>query len=243
MCGREDDRLQLMRRSVRKTHERRVHPENVIQQLPCDALLFDMDGVLVDSRPVVERTWRRWAARHGLDAEQILRSAHGRRTSDTLRDVVPHLAAPEEIAWLDAAELEDYDGLVAVRGAARLLAALGGVPWAVVTSAGPELARRRLAAAGLPFPPVLVSSKEVAQGKPAPDGYLLAAERLAVTPERAVVFEDAPVGIVAGRAAGCAVIGVATTYPPAQLADAAFVVADLTSVIVEGAAGSRHVSA
>ena len=130
--------------------------ENVTRQLSCDALLFDMDGVLVDSRSVVERTWRLWAARHGLDAEQILRSAHGRRTSDTLKDVAPHLAVPEEVAWLDAVELADYEGLVAVPGAVRLLAALAGVPWAVVTSAGLELARRRLAAAGLALPPVLV---------------------------------------------------------------------------------------
>ena len=215
---------------------------NVIRRLPCDALLFDMDGVLIDSRPVVERTWRRWAARHGLDAEPILRSAHGRRTGDTLREVVPHLAGPEEIAWLEAAELEDFDGLAAVQGAAQLLATLRSIPWAVVTSAGPELARRRLAAAGLPLPSVLVCSDAVVQGKPAPDGYLLATERLAVTPVRAVVFEDAPAGIAAGRAAGCAVVGVATTHPPAQLTEAAFVVPDLTSVAVEIAEGGWHVS-
>ena len=146
--------------------------------LPAAALLFDMDGVLVDSRAVVERTWRRWAARHGIDAEPLLRAAHGRRTRETLQEVAPHLATTEEVAWLDAAELADYEGLVAVPGAARLLAALAGIPWAVVTSAGPELARRRLGAAGLPLPPVLVSSDDVAHGKPAPDAYLLAAERL-----------------------------------------------------------------
>jgi mannitol-1-/sugar-/sorbitol-6-phosphatase len=215
----------------------------VTRQLSCDALLFDMDGVLVDSRSVVERTWRRWAARHGLDAEQILRAAHGRRTSDTLKDVAPHLAVAEEVAWLDAAELADYDGLVAVPGAVRLLAALAGIPWAVVTSAGPELARRRLAAAGLALPPVLVSSSDVTRGKPAPDGYLLAAKRLAVTPGQAVVFEDAPAGIVSGLAAGCAVIGVATTYPEDRLVGAAFVVADLTSVSLEWAGRSWLVSA
>jgi sugar-phosphatase len=102
-------------------------------------------------------TWRRpcpsilaGAARHGIDADPLLHVAHGRRTNETLQAVVPHLAVPEELAWLEAAELADDEGLVAVPGAGRLLAALLGVPWAVVTSAGPELARRRLAAAGLP---------------------------------------------------------------------------------------------
>jgi mannitol-1-/sugar-/sorbitol-6-phosphatase len=214
--------------------------EDLIQDLQCKALLFDMDGVLVDSRAIVERTWRRWAARHGIDADPLLHVAHGRRTNETLQAVVPHLAVPEELAWLEAAELADDDGLVAVPGAARLLTALLGVPWAVVTSAGPELARRRLAAAGLPASPVLVSSNDVSRGKPAPDGYVLAANRLMVAPAEAVVFEDAPAGIAAARAAGSRVVGVATTHAAVQLVGAAFVVGDLTSVTVErDAAGWR----
>jgi sugar-phosphatase len=108
-----------------------------------------MDGVLVDSTAIVERTWRRWAARHGIPAEPLLQVAHGRRTQETLQAVAPHLAVPEELAWLEAAELADDKGLVAVAGAEALLRMLTGVPWAVVTSAGPELARRRLATAGL----------------------------------------------------------------------------------------------
>ena len=122
---------------------------------------------------------------------------------------------------------------MAVPGAARLLATLGPVPWAVVTSAGPELARRRLIGAGLPLPPVLVSSTDVARGKPAPDGYLLAAERLRVSPTQAIVFEDAPAGIAAGLAAGTAVIGVTTTHSAVQLEGAAFTVADLTAIAIE----------
>jgi sugar-phosphatase len=196
-------------------------------------VLFDLDGVLVDSRAIVERTWRRWAARHGIDPESVLRVAHGRRTGETLQQVAPRLATAEEVAWLAAAEMADEDGLVAVPGATRLLGALEGVPWAVVTSAGPELARRRLRGAGLKLPDVLVSSDDVTQGKPAPEGYLLAAERLAVSPSRAVVLEDTPPGIAAGRAAGMNVIGVATTYSAARLVGAAFVVADLSSVHLE----------
>jgi sugar-phosphatase len=150
-----------------------------------------------------------------------------------LREVVPDLAVPEEIAWLDAAELADDDGLVAVPGAARLLTMLAAVPWAVVTSAGPELAQRRLAAARLPVPPVLVSSADVERGKPAPDGYLLAAQRLAVSAARAVVFEDAPPGVLAGREAGAVVVGIATTHSPAQLAGTVFVIPDLTRIVIK----------
>jgi mannitol-1-/sugar-/sorbitol-6-phosphatase len=199
----------------------------------CHAVLFDLDGVLVDSRTIVERTWRRWATRHGVDPELLLEVAHGRRTQETLLEVVPHLATTEELAWLEAAELADEDGLVQVPGAARLLATLRTVPWAVVTSAGPELARRRLAAAGLPLPPVLVSSSDVIHGKPMPDGYLAAAERLAVAPAEAVVFEDAPAGIAAGLAAGSTVIAVASTHSAAQLEGASLVVPDLTPISVE----------
>jgi sugar-phosphatase len=202
-----------------------------------------MDGVLVDSHTVVERTWRRWSARHGIDADHVLRVAHGRRTSETLHEVAPHLPLAEEVAWLDATELSDFDGLRAVAGAADLLASLQEIPWAVVTSAGRELARRRMAAAGLPEPLVVVASEDVARGKPAPDGYLLAATRLAVQPEHAVVLEDAPPGIAAARAAGCAVIGVGTTCGPSELAGAGFVVPDLTSVTVTRDAEGWRVSA
>ena len=202
-----------------------------------------MDGVLVDSRAVIERTWRRWAARHGIEAGLLLQSAHGQRTQETLEAVVPHLAHPEELAWLEAAELADEEGLKAVPGAARLLNNLSGIPWAVVTSAGPELARRRLLSAGLPVPPVLVCSTDVSRGKPAPEGYLLAASRLVVDPVEAVVLEDAPAGVAAGRAAGCAVVGVATTYRPEELDGASVVVADLTSVTITRNAGRWHISA
>lgn len=191
-----------------------------------------MDGVLVDSRAIVERTWRRWAARHGIEVEPLLRIAHGRRPQDTLQSVVPHLNRPEELAWLEAAELGDTDGLIAVPGAAQLLTSLPGVPWAIVTSAGTELAPLRLQTAGLPVPPVIVSSRDVNRGKPAPDGYLLAAARLGVAPGEAIVFEDAPAGVSAGLAAGSAVIGVATTHTEEQLAGAAVVIPDLTSVKV-----------
>jgi mannitol-1-/sugar-/sorbitol-6-phosphatase len=168
-----------------------------------------------------------------MDPESILKVAHGRRTQETLQEVAPHLATSGELAWLEAAELADDSGLVQVPGAGRLLATLQDVPWAVVTSAGPELARRRLAAAGLPLPPVLVSSSDVNRGKPMPDGYLAAAKRLTVAPTDAVVFEDAPAGVAAGLSAGSTVIAVATTHSAVQLEGAALVVPDLTQIAIE----------
>lgn len=199
-------------------------------ELRAAALLFDLDGVLVDSRAVVERTWRRWAARHGLDAGPLLAVAHGRRTRDTLKAVVPHLDPAPEVAWLDAAELEDLEGVVAVPGAAPLLAALANGRWAVVTSCGRELAARRLGRAGLPLPPVLVTSEDVARGKPAPESYLLGAQRCGAAPGACLVFEDTPPGIAAARAAGCRVVALGTTHAPAQLGGAEAVVPDLRSV-------------
>lgn len=206
------------------------------------ALLFDMDGVLLDSRPVVERTWRRWAARHGRSAEPMLKIAHGRRTSDTLRATAPELATREEVAWLDAAELEDFDGIVAIPGARALLSSLLPSQWTVVTSAGRELAERRLAIVGIGLPRHAVTSEDVERGKPAPDGYLLAAARLGVRAEECLVVEDAPPGVQAGRAAGARVIALTTTHPPEALGDADHVVPDLLSLRVTPDAGGLEVA-
>lgn len=201
-------------------------------QLRCDAFLFDLDGVLVDSRAVVERTWQRWARRHQLDPEGLLRVAHGRRTRDTLRAVAPHLDIDAEVAWLDAAELADFDGLVAVEGAVQLLSTLPGYAWAVVTSGGRTLARQRLEACGIPIPRVFVTSEDVTVGKPAPNGYQLAARHLGCEPASCLVFEDAPPGVAAGRAAGARVVAISTTNPAHKLHDADIVIPDLTGIRV-----------
>ncbi len=193
-----------------------------------------MDGVLVDSRSVVERTWRRWAGRHGLDAEGLIRAAHGRRTMETLREMAPALAFADEVAWLDAAELEDFAGIVAVPGAVDVTGTLPEDRWAVVTSAGRELAERRLATAGVRVPPVLVSSEDVSRGKPEPDGYLLAARRLGQQAGRCLVVEDAPPGIAAAGAAGMRVLALSTTHPAEGLA-ADRVIPDLTRLRVTAA--------
>jgi sugar-phosphatase len=201
-------------------------------ELQCSALLFDLDGVLVDSRAVVERTCRRWAERHRLDPENVVRVAHGRRTSDTVRALAPHLDQAREVAWLDEMELTDVEGLREVPGVRRFLAALPAGAWAVVTSCGRQLAELRLSSVGLPIPDIMVTSEDVSQGKPSPEGYALGAQRLGVHAKHCIIFEDAPPGIEAGRAAGARVIALSTTQPDGDFAGAATVVPDFTALRV-----------
>jgi len=189
----------------------------------CHAILFDMDGTLVDSTRCVEAVWTRWAQRHGMDLDHILTVSHGRRTLDTLREVAPHLDIEHEAMRLDGEELECKDGIEEVRGSAALLRALPLDRWAVVTSAGRALATLRLGFAGLPVPAVLVSADDVTEGKPNPAGYLSAAQRLNVAPEQCLVIEDTPAGILAGRAAGMQVLAVSTTYPASRLLEAPWI--------------------
>ena len=198
--------------------------------LRCSAVLFDLDGVLVDSEPVVVRTWNRWAARHKLDIPDLVRRAHGRRSIETVREVAPQLDAEVEVRWLEGTETSDADGLAILPGAAELLQAIPRERCAVVTSGGSVLAQFRLSAVGLLPPAVLISAEDVHRGKPAPDGYLLAAARLGAAPGECVVVEDTPAGIAAGRAAGATVLAVATTFPPADLRSAHVVLPSLAVV-------------
>jgi sugar-phosphatase len=200
--------------------------------LRCSAFLFDLDGVLVDSRAVVERICRRWALRHHLDPETVLRIAHGRRSRDTVKAAAPYLEADREAAWIDAAELADVDGLEAVAGAREFLAALPSGSWAVVTSCGQALAQLRLTSVGLPIPQIVVTSEDVAQGKPAPDGYQLGAKRLGYDAAGCVVFEDAPAGIAAGRSAGARVIALTTMLAARELAGADATIPDFSAIHV-----------
>ena len=219
-------------------------PEVLMNREPvvieCDALLIDMDGTLVDSTAVVERHWGAWAARHAINLADVLRVSHGRPTIETLRLVAPHLATVEEAAQLDAGEAGDSDGLRSVGGAQELLASLPPDRWAIVTSAGRALATRRLQAASLPVPDVLVTPDDVPFGKPSPMGYLEAARLLGAALARSIVIEDAPVGVQAGRAAGAIVIGVTTTFP--TLPDCDYLVPDLRSIrIVESTSSGLRV--
>jgi len=182
------------------------------------SLLFDMDGTLVDSTPAVERVWRRWAESHGISFDSFRHTMHGRRAIDTMREVIPpHLDLAAELETIDNTELTETEGIVAIPGAAELLASIPRTAWALVTSAQRPLAQVRMTAAGLPWPDTVVSADDIREGKPDPGCYLLALKRLAQVPENAVVFEDAPAGLAAGHAAGCRTIALATNAPASAL--------------------------
>lgn len=183
------------------------------------AALFDMDGTLVDSTATVERVWTEVAVRHGWDAAELLVLAHGVRAADTMRRYLSEEEVPAAVALLEAREIELAPGTVEVPGAAEYLARLEarGIPVAVVTSAPVELARARILAAGLDVPGVLVAAEHVDAGKPAPDGYLLAARRLGVEPADCVVFEDAEAGLRAGLASGATAVVVGAWESPTTL--------------------------
>jgi sugar-phosphatase len=194
------------------------------------ALLFDLDGVLVDSARCVERTWRQWASRHGLDPDAIVAVAHGRRTLETIPEVAPHLDVATEVAALEAIESTTTEGVYEIPGARALLERLPPDRWAVVTSGVRSVATLRIRHTGLPMPRVLVCADEIAHGKPHPEGYLTAARRLGLTPDECVVVEDAPAGLEAARAAGMRSIGIVGTFPREALAIADLVVPNLVAL-------------
>ncbi|MGC8627430.1 MAG: HAD-IA family hydrolase [Acidimicrobiales bacterium] len=177
--------------------------------LSCRAVLFDCDGVLVDSAASVRAAWARWAQKLGLDAEEVYRLVHGRRSEDTVALLVPEARRAEEVARIDRLEIEDAPSVRAVKGARDLVASIPEDRWAVVTSGRRELALARLAAAGLPAPRVMVSAEDVVMGKPDPEGYKAAALRMGLATSATVVVEDSVAGAKAARAAGAkAVVGV-----------------------------------
>ena len=179
---------------------------------------------------MVERTWRRWGELHQIDPAPFLKIAHGRRARDTLRMVEPRFATDKEVAWLDATELADREELPAVPGAKELVSTLPRDRWAIVTSCGRDLARLRLGSAGVPIPDVMIVAEDAKRGKPAPDGYLFGAERLGYAPADCIVFEDAPAGVEAGRAAGASVVGITTTHDAADLPGADATIADFRGI-------------
>jgi sugar-phosphatase len=192
--------------------------------LHCRFVVFDLDGVLVDSQAVVERHWRRWARRHDLDPERVLRVAHGRRTIDAIRDLAPALDAEREVRRMVKAGSRDTNGLEVLRGARTLIQAIPDGQWGVATSGTRITAETRLRHTGLPVPEVLITADDVEAGKPAPEVYQRAALALDGAPEEGVVIEDTPAGIRAGQAAGMRVVAVLTTYDPPDVAMADAVV-------------------
>ncbi|MEU1530288.1 HAD family hydrolase [Streptomyces fagopyri] len=201
--------------------------------LTARALLLDMDGTLVNSDTVVERCWRRWADRHGLDGDEVMKVVHGRQGFASMAVLLPNRPMEQnhaDNARMLAEETADMDGVVAVPGAAEFLASLDGLPHALVTSADVGLSSARMAAAGLELPDVRVTAESVGASKPDPEGFLKGAAELGVAPEDCVVFEDSGAGISAGRAAGMRVVGVG---PRAGFHRPDVLVRDLTQIRVE----------
>lgn len=197
--------------------------------LHCTAVLFDCDGVLVDSDTAVVRSWTRWAHEMNLDPEEVLPTVYGRRSVDTVAQFISPSKRLAALGLIDAMEIEDAATTTEIPGAAELLAAIPPGRWATVTSASRDLAHVRLSAAGLTAPEVLVTADDVRHGKPHPEGYLAAAQRLGVPADQCVVVEDAPAGIRAARAAGVGhVLGVGSRDVGEQQLDA--LVPDLRSV-------------
>ncbi|MEW2297975.1 HAD-IA family hydrolase [Streptomyces sp. NPDC006743] len=203
--------------------------------LTARAFLLDMDGTLVNSDAVVDRVWRRWADRHGLDGDEVMKVVHGRQGHASMALLLPNRPQEQNLAEnarMLAEETSDMEGVVPVPGAPEFLAALRGLPHALVTSADVALSTARMAAAGLPLPGVRVTAESVGASKPDPEGFLKGAAELGIAPADCVVFEDSGAGIAAGRAAGMRVIGIG---PRAALHRPDAVVRDLTQVRVEPA--------
>lgn len=199
------------------------------------AFLFDMDGTVLNSIAAAERIWSAWAVRHGVDVEAFLPTIHGARAIDTITRLnLAGVNAQEQAAFITAAEIDDVEGIVEIPGAAAFLNRLPRDRWAMVTSAPRDLALRRMAAAGIAEPAVMITAEDVQAGKPDPAGYLLAAKRLGVEPANCLIFEDAAVGIQAAEAAGAALMIITTTHQhPIETAHATLASYDALRVDVD----------
>ena len=212
-------------------------------EIVCDAIVFDLDGVLVDSSVVVERHWRRWAKRHGVDYARIAAVMHGRRSAELIALVAPHLDAAGESLDFEAHEAVDTEGLRVFDGAAALLQQLPPRTWGIATSGTALTAATRLRFGHLPVPAALVTAEDVQRGKPDPDAYLLAAERLGVAPSSCVAVEDAPAGVAAAHAAGMQTVAVLTTHSSAALAAAELIVPGIESLHIDAQSARLVISA
>jgi len=207
--------------------------------IQCRGVLFDLDGVLVDSTPAVARVWAGWAMEHGFsDPEEIVRIAHGRPSIATIRELLPNADHEAENREVERREIADTDGVIPLPGVPELLRGLPYGRWAIVTSCTRALAEVRIAAAGLPKPKQLVTCTDVLRGKPDPEPYLKGAEMLGVPASECLVVEDAPAGIRAGKAAGARVLALRTTASDEELQEAGanYILTDLSELIFEASA-------
>ena len=184
---------------------------SVTMKISTKGILFDLDGVLVDSTPAVARVWTWWARQHGFDPEETVRKAHGRPSISTIRELLPNANHEAENDEVERREIEDVEGVVPLPGAMELLTALPKERWAIATSCTKALAHVRIRVAGLPEPSFLVTADDISRGKPDPEPYMRAAALLGLAPKDCIVIEDAPAGIRAGKAAGARVLALQTT--------------------------------
>jgi mannitol-1-/sugar-/sorbitol-6-phosphatase len=210
-----------------------------MNELHASALLFDLDGVLIDSTPAVARVWTRWAIEHGFDPAETVARAHGRPSLTTVRELLPNADHEAENRIVESFEIEDLDGVVPLPGVLDLLASIPPTRWTIVTSCTRTLAEVRVRHAGLPLPENFITSTDIVHGKPDPEPYLKAASVLGFPASECVVFEDAPAGICSGKAAGAKVIAFRTTAADRVLfqAGADFVVDNSADVRVSWTSG------
>src|SRR5579871_6874522 len=170
-------------------------------QVQCSALLFDLDGVLINSTPAVARVWRQWAIERGFNPEEVVSRAHGRPSLTTVREYLPNADHEKENREVERREIEDLEGVVPLPGALELLASLPPDRWTIVTSCTRPLAEVRIKAAGLPLPKKLITSNDITHGKPDPEPFLKGAAVLGFPPNDCIVLEDVPAGVRAGKSA------------------------------------------
>jgi sugar-phosphatase len=206
-----------------------------MDRIRCRGVLFDLDGVLVDSTPAVERVWAGWARQHGLVPEEVVRKAHGRPSIATIRELLPRADQEAENREVERREIADVEGVIPLPGAMELLQALPLDRWAIVTSCTHALAHVRIGATGLPRPRHLVTATDVKHGKPDPEPYLKGAQILGFRALDCLVIEDAPAGIRAGKAAGARVLALQTTSNDADLhqAGADWIVSDCSALFLD----------
>ena len=186
-------------------------------EIHCAALLFDLDGVLINSTPAVARVWWRWAVEHGFNPEEVVARAHGRPSLTTVSEYLPNADHEAENREVERREIADLEGIVPLPGALHLLTNLPADRWTIVTSCTRPLAEVRIQAAGLPLPKKMITSSDITHGKPHPEPYLKGASLLGFPPQDCIVLEDVPAGVRAGKAAGAKVIAFKTTVQESVL--------------------------
>ncbi|MGA9577406.1 MAG: HAD family hydrolase [Terrimicrobiaceae bacterium] len=204
-------------------------------KISCKALLFDMDGVLIDSTPAVARVWSWWALQHGFDPDETVHKAHGRPSIATIRELLPDADHEAEDREVERREILDIDGVIPLPGVVELLASLPADRWTIVTSCTKPLADVRIRTAGIVAPSGMITAQDITRGKPDPEPYLKGAALLGFAPQDCLVIEDAAAGVRSGKATGARVIALQTTETNDLLVElgADWIVKDCSSLVLE----------